>query len=190
MASENTTSPAATITSLPFEVLDLILSYAAELNAKESITYTYGLTEAPQPLQHVSLERYVRGRKPEDSLRWVAVDSIRQVSSTWRQWALGYAVKELYIRRWRGSERYALITIYFGSRRSFTNSLLSDGSNPAIFLPLKVSLLGKPSTASHTTLSRKQPSASPSVQTLRHTSVACGSTVSTLQRQTRTSSRS
>ena len=95
-----------TIDSLPFEILDLILSQAAELNIKEAVTYTYGLTEAPQPLQHVTLERYVRGRKPEDSLRWVAVDAIRQVSSTWRQWALGHAVKELYIRRWRGSERY------------------------------------------------------------------------------------
>jgi hypothetical protein len=90
---------------LPYEILSLILEEAAGLNAQDVVTYTYGLTKAPKPLQHVKLERYIRGRKPEDSLRWVAVNSIRQVNSTWRDWALGYAVNELYIRGWRGSER-------------------------------------------------------------------------------------
>ncbi|KAL2002177.1 hypothetical protein VTN02DRAFT_474 [Thermoascus thermophilus] len=91
---------------VPYEILDLILSAAAARNLADAVTFSYGLTEAPQPLQHVKLERYVRGRRPEDALRWDAVDSIRQVNATWRHWALDYAVRELYIRRWRGSERW------------------------------------------------------------------------------------
>lgn len=99
------TMPSSVFDRVPYEILNLILSEAAALNLEDAVTFSYGLTEAPQPLQHVKLEKYVRGRRPEDSLRWDAVNSIRQVNSTWRHWALDYAVKELYIRRWRGSER-------------------------------------------------------------------------------------
>ncbi|KAL1850502.1 hypothetical protein Plec18170_006787 [Paecilomyces lecythidis] len=92
--------------NLPYEIVDLILSYAVESNRREAVTYSYGLTEAPQPLQHVKLDRYVSGRRPEDSLRWHAASSIRQVNASWRRWALEYAADSLYIRAWRGSERW------------------------------------------------------------------------------------
>lgn len=91
--------------SLPYEILSLILLEAARLNVTETATYTYGLTDAPQPLKPTKLERYVRGQKPADVLRWDLVDSIRRVNSTWHTWALDFALRELYIRRWRGSER-------------------------------------------------------------------------------------
>lgn len=91
---------------LPYEIVDLILSYAVELNRRDAVTYSYGLTEAPQPLQHVKLDIYVSGRRPEDSVRWHAASSIRQVNSGFRKWALKYAADSLYIRAWRGSERW------------------------------------------------------------------------------------
>lgn len=93
---------------LPYEIVDLILSYAVELNRRDAVTYSYGLTEAPQPLQHVKLDIYVSGRRPEDSVRWHAASSIRQVNSGFRKWALKYAADSLYIRAWRGSERYVI----------------------------------------------------------------------------------
>lgn len=96
---------ASVFDKLPYEIVDLILSRAVELNRRDAVIYSYGLTEAPQPLQHVKLDIYVSGRRPEDSVRWHAASSIRQVNSIWRKWALKYAVRALYIRAWRGSER-------------------------------------------------------------------------------------
>ena len=96
---------ATTIECLPFELLSSILETAAELNAKDSATFTYGLSQAPLPLQKNTLERTVRGHKPFDVSRWDSVESVRQVNSRWRVWALSYALRELFIRRWRGSER-------------------------------------------------------------------------------------
>jgi hypothetical protein len=96
-----------TIESLPSELLSLILENTAELNAKESANFTYGLSQAPLPIHKSPLERIVRGHKPLDTLRWDSVDAVRQVNSRWHDWALSYALRELYIRRWRGSERWA-----------------------------------------------------------------------------------
>lgn len=91
--------------TIPYEILSLILLETAKLNEKETATYSYGLTEAPQPLRPSKLEIYVRGQKPADVLRWDLVDSIRRVNTMWRRWALSFALKELYIWKWRGSER-------------------------------------------------------------------------------------
>ncbi|KAH0544163.1 hypothetical protein FGG08_001608 [Glutinoglossum americanum] len=95
-----------TITDLPFETLSSILEEAAKLNLRESPTFTYGLTEAPEPLRNTRMQIYVRGMVPPDILRWDTTDSIRQVHRIWHYWALDYSFKELYIRRWRGSERW------------------------------------------------------------------------------------
>ncbi|KAI9770303.1 MAG: hypothetical protein M1840_003462 [Geoglossum simile] len=94
------------ITDLPFETLSSILEEAAKLNAQETPTFTYGLTHAPEPLRKTSLQRHVRGMVPPDMLRWDTTDSIRQVQRVWHDWALDYSLKELYIRRWRGGERW------------------------------------------------------------------------------------
>jgi hypothetical protein len=96
------------IQDLPFEIISNILQFAAESNAREGVvaTYTYGLTEAPRPLGKSQPHKYVRGRVPDDILRWKASDSIRNVCSVWHDWSIGYSMKKLYIRRWRGGERY------------------------------------------------------------------------------------
>ncbi|KAI9871987.1 MAG: hypothetical protein M1830_002188, partial [Pleopsidium flavum] len=95
---------ACNIDCLPYELLSSILHETSALNAQDAATYTYGLSQAPEPLQNVPVQKVVRGRVPPDVLLWKATESIRQVSSMWHDWALEHALKELYIRRWRGSE--------------------------------------------------------------------------------------
>ncbi|KAH0565761.1 hypothetical protein GP486_000831 [Trichoglossum hirsutum] len=95
-----------TITDLPFETQSLILEEAAKLNLQESPIFTYGFSDAPEPLRNTNPQIYVRGMVPPDILRWKTTESIRQVQRTWHYWALHYSLKELYIRRWRGSERW------------------------------------------------------------------------------------
>ncbi|KAI9698184.1 MAG: hypothetical protein M1836_004186 [Candelina mexicana] len=95
-----------TIEDLPFELLSYILNEAVELNAYDAVTYTYGLSEAPHPLRQTTLQRHVRGRVAPDVLRWNVSSALRQVNRRWHDWALEYSMKDLYIRRWRGSERW------------------------------------------------------------------------------------
>lgn len=95
------------INDIPYEILSTILEEAAAINAREGVTYTYGLTQAPLPLQKAKVSRYLRGPLCPDDLLWDATSSIRQVCSTWHNWALSYALKNVYVRRWRGSEKWA-----------------------------------------------------------------------------------
>lgn len=90
---------------LPFEILSEILTIAAELNASDAVSYTYGLTQAPRSLQRVPIQKYVRGRVPQDVHRWNLVGSFRLVNSRWHNWALSYSLREIYVRRWRGGEQ-------------------------------------------------------------------------------------
>lgn len=94
------------INQLPYEVLSMILEEAAHSNIQENAQYTYGLSQAPEPLQDVRLQRVIRGQVSPDTLKWHAVDAIRQVSRQWHQWACEYSLRILYITRWRGSERW------------------------------------------------------------------------------------
>ena len=95
-----------TINDLPFEILSQILQEAAEFNIQHGPLYTYGLSQAPEPLQDARLQRVVRGQLPPDTLVFNATEDIRQVARRWHDWAADYALKTLYISRWRGSERY------------------------------------------------------------------------------------
>lgn len=95
-----------TVEDLPFELLSYILEEAAELNSGDNATYTYGLSEAPQPLRQTTLQRHVRGRVAPDVMRWNSSSALRQVNRRWHDWALDYSMKDLYVRRWRGSERW------------------------------------------------------------------------------------
>ncbi|KAI9813127.1 MAG: hypothetical protein M1827_004347 [Pycnora praestabilis] len=95
-----------TIEDLPYELISSILHEAARLNANDGVTFTYGISEAPLPLQNVKLQKYVRGHVPPDILRWSTSDSIRQVNQRWHHWALEFALRDFYVRRWRGSERW------------------------------------------------------------------------------------
>ena len=95
----------ASINDLPYELLSAVLDEAAEYNIQENAQYTYGLSQAPEPLQDVQMQRVVRGQVPPDTLKWNAVDAIRQVNRQCHQWASEYALRSLFITRWRGSER-------------------------------------------------------------------------------------
>ena len=90
---------------LPYEIFSKILLEATEINLQELPQYTYGLSQAPEPLRDVHMQRVIRGQKAVDAIRWEAVDSIRQVNNQWHEWAVDYALREIYIRRWQGSER-------------------------------------------------------------------------------------
>lgn len=103
----------ASIHDLPLELIDAILIEATQLNLKGIATYTYGLSQAPEPLRDVpQMLRVVRGEVLPDALRWHAADSLRQVNRAWHDWALAYAIKTIYIRRWRGSERHVELSRY------------------------------------------------------------------------------
>ncbi|KAF2187795.1 hypothetical protein K469DRAFT_749000 [Zopfia rhizophila CBS 207.26] len=95
------------INSFPFEVLSKILEETVKANIRDGVTYTFGLSQAPLPLQKASLQRYVRGPVPPEMLRWDATSAIRLVCWQWHEWALEYALKDVYIRRWKGGERWA-----------------------------------------------------------------------------------
>lgn len=96
------------INDFPREILVEILEFAALKNEAEGVTYSFGLSQATSTSQQKpATQKYVNGRLPHDHLRWDAVHSIRQVCRVWHEWSLDYAIKDLYIRRWRGSERWA-----------------------------------------------------------------------------------
>ncbi|KAJ4325161.1 hypothetical protein N0V94_000875 [Neodidymelliopsis sp. IMI 364377] len=95
------------IKELPFEILSKILEEVAEANIRDGPTYTFGLSQTPLPLQKSTLQRYVRGPVPPEMLKWDAITAIRTVCWQWHEWALEFALKNVYIRRWKGGERWA-----------------------------------------------------------------------------------
>ncbi|KAL8781365.1 MAG: hypothetical protein Q9213_006020 [Squamulea squamosa] len=91
------------ISRLPYELLSSILEEAAYSNAQEIQQYTYGVDTTST---NSKVQRVLRGHVANDSLRWLSTDAIRQVNTQWHDWACQYALRDLYIRRWRGSERW------------------------------------------------------------------------------------
>lgn len=106
------------INEFPNEILSAILEQAAKINEHNGVTFTFGLSQAPLPLQKTPLQRYVRGHVPPDMLKWDATASIRAVCGKWHDWALDYSLRDLYIRRWRGSERWAELSLKRGTSSS------------------------------------------------------------------------
>lgn len=108
------------INELPQEILSNILLQAARINEAEGETYTYGLSQAPLPLEKTTkLTKYVRGPLSAESLRWDATRSIRQVCSRWHDWAIAYNIEHVFERRWRGAERWADLTLRRPSYRLY-----------------------------------------------------------------------
>jgi len=95
------------INEFPNEILSVILEQATKLNEQDGVTFTFGLSQAPLPLQKATLQRYVRGPVCPDMLKWDATASIRLVCPKWHEWAIQYALKDVYIRRWQRDERWA-----------------------------------------------------------------------------------
>jgi hypothetical protein len=92
------------INDLPYEVLCKILEEVTQAHIRDGPTYTFGLSQAPLPLQKAKLQRYVRGPVPPELLKWDATSMIRSVCWKWHEWALGHSLKDVYIRRWKGGE--------------------------------------------------------------------------------------
>jgi hypothetical protein len=108
------------IHELPSEILNQILLEAARLNEAEGEKYTYGLSQAPLPLERdTKLTKYVRGPLSAESLRWDATRDIRQVCAQWHNWAIAYNIEHVFERRWRGSERWADLTLRRPSYRLY-----------------------------------------------------------------------
>lgn len=119
------------ISDLPHEILSEILLLTTKANETEGERFTYGLTQAPLPLQKAKLTKYVRGPVTAESLRWDATASIRQVCSNWHDWALSYNLEHVFERRWRGSERWAELS---GSRRKYSiYELIDNPSGYAVY---------------------------------------------------------
>ncbi|QIW95899.1 hypothetical protein AMS68_001417 [Peltaster fructicola] len=99
------------INDLPTELLDDILLKATALNEQNGERYTYGLSQALLPLEQTRISKYVRGPLSFESLRWDSTSSIRQVCSKWHEWAVAFNIEQVFERRWRGSERWADLTL-------------------------------------------------------------------------------
>lgn len=99
------------ISDLPSEIISDILLQATHINGAEAPSFTYGLTQAPLPLQKARLTKYVRGPLSAESSRWDATHNIRGVCSAWHNWAVTYNTEHVFERRWRGSERWADLTL-------------------------------------------------------------------------------
>jgi len=92
------------LNDVPYEILSKILEETAKANARDGPSYTFGLSQPPMPLQKGTLQRYVRGPVPPEMLKWDATSALRLVCWQWHEWTLEYALKDVYIRRWKGGE--------------------------------------------------------------------------------------
>ncbi|KAF2270717.1 hypothetical protein CC78DRAFT_139601 [Lojkania enalia] len=95
------------LNEFPYEVLSQILEEAAKANIHNGPTYTFGLSQVQLPLQKPTTQRYVRGFVPPEMLKWDATSAIRLVCWKWHEWALEYALRDVYVRKWKGGERWA-----------------------------------------------------------------------------------
>jgi hypothetical protein len=86
-----------------YEIISQVLEDVTKRHI-DGPTYTYGLTQAPLPLQKARLHRYVRGPTPPHLLNWDGSSMLRSVCRKWHEWALGYSLKDVYIRYWKGAE--------------------------------------------------------------------------------------
>jgi hypothetical protein len=102
------------INTFPAELLLTILETAAKLNERDGVTFTFGLSQAPGTLHAEKPQRYVRGPVPPALLKMDSTASIRSVCRLWHQWSLEYAMKDVYVRAWRGSERWCDLSLLRG----------------------------------------------------------------------------
>lgn len=101
------------INSLPNEIIYDILSKVVAANQDDGVLYTYGLSKLPEskdPRVPKKAQRYIRGPIPPYQLKWDAASKIRLVCAKWHSWSLAYAVSDVYVKNWRGSERWFDLT--------------------------------------------------------------------------------
>lgn len=105
------------ITNLPNEILDAILDEVVEINQREGVSFTFGLSQLPpcnDQTVSTRVERSVRGPTPPYQARWDATTNLRQVCTAWHDWSLNYALRDVYVKMWRGSERWADLSLQRG----------------------------------------------------------------------------
>lgn len=95
------------VNELPHEIFSDILNKAAQNNEHEGYALIFGLHQAPYVHKPHPMQNYVRGLVCPDMLRWDATAEIRLVCLKWHDWALKYALEEVYMRSWGGAERLA-----------------------------------------------------------------------------------
>ena len=99
------------INDLPEEILNNILLLATRANEAEGVTFTYAVQHEPiawlRNNESKAREKYVRGPLPVELVRWDSTSEIRHVCSAWHEWAAAYSFKEIYERRWQGSEQWS-----------------------------------------------------------------------------------
>lgn len=102
-----------TINHLPPEILDQIFLETVKLNEHNGVAYTFGLSQLPASFDKAvptNVQKYVRGPTPPYQLKWDAVANLRRVCRLWHDWALSYAVGEIYVKNWMGAERWLDLT--------------------------------------------------------------------------------
>jgi len=102
------------INDLPLEILHSILERATEANKKEGVTWTYGLSHVNSSAASSPVSkpvRSVRGLVSADSLRWDSTAAIRRVCHVWHDWGLHHGLRDIYVRRQPGSERWAELAV-------------------------------------------------------------------------------
>ncbi|KAL1633627.1 hypothetical protein SLS56_002775 [Neofusicoccum ribis] len=119
------------LNDFPYEILSCILEEATKLNERDGVTFTFGLSQAPGLVAKPPMQRYVRGPVPPDMLRWDASSAIRAVCKRWHAWALEYAMRDVFIRKWKGAERWAELPL---KRESYgTYELIDRPSGAAVY---------------------------------------------------------
>jgi hypothetical protein len=145
------------IHNFPYEIISQILEEVTKGHIRDGPTYTYGLSQAPLPLQKVRLHRYVRGPTPPHFLNWDGSSMLRSVCRKWHDWALAYALKDVYIRYWDGAEvskmqrsiHGTIITICRGGPSS------QAAGQPIQYMNLWTIRLVPPCTATHWPVSNR-----------------------------------
>jgi hypothetical protein len=105
------------INDLPAEILDAILDEVVAINKKEGVAFTFGISKLPScndKTVSTRVERYVKGPTPPYQAKWDATTNLRQVCQGWHSWSLNYALKDVYVKLWRGSERWADLSLQRG----------------------------------------------------------------------------
>jgi len=105
--------PQRTLNALPFEIINAVLLETVKLQEQDSVVFTFGLSHLPEcrdKTVSTRPQKYVKGPTPPYQLRWDAAANLRLVCRDWHEWALEYALADVYVKVWRGSERWCDLT--------------------------------------------------------------------------------
>jgi hypothetical protein len=105
------------INAFPNEILYSILEQAVQLNEQAGVGYSYGLSQLPRCIDSkvpTNVQRYVKGPLPPYQRKWDASCILRLVCRRWHDWTLQYALRDVYVKLWQGSERWCDLSLQRG----------------------------------------------------------------------------